>query len=79
MYSIDESTGRLTLLGIEPTRGQNPRNFGIDPTGTFVLAANSGSDTATTFRLNHETGKLIDIGQINEVPAAVCLKMVVVN
>ena len=79
MYSIDESTGRLTLLGIEPTQGENPRNFGIDPTGTFVLAGNSGSDTATTFRLDHETGKLIDIGQINEVPAAVCLKMVVVD
>ena len=79
MYEIDESTGRLTMIGIELTRGENPRNFGIDPTNTFVLVGNQSTDTVTTFRLDHETGKLIDIGQVNEVPAAVCLKMVVVD
>lgn len=79
MYEVDASTGRLSLIGIESTRGENPRNFGIDPTGTFVLVGNQSTDTVTTFRLDHATGRLIDIGQIAEVPAAVCLKMVVAD
>ncbi|MCS6863066.1 MAG: lactonase family protein, partial [Abditibacteriales bacterium] len=34
IYSIDQNTGRLSLVNIVSTQGKTPRNFGIDPTGT---------------------------------------------
>lgn len=38
IFAIDESTGRLTYVGHEPTQGKTPRNFAIDPTGTCAVA-----------------------------------------
>lgn len=73
MFAIDEETGRLRLLGCEPSRGEVPRNFNIDPSGTFLLAANSGSDTIVTFRIDPQTGLLAATGHVAEVPAAVCV------
>src|SRR5690606_24298690 len=49
MYAIDESTGKLTFLGTESTQGQIPRNFAIDPTGTWLLAANQNSNTVAAY------------------------------
>ena len=40
IFTIDEKTGKLTAAGHQKTRGKTPRNFGIDPTGTYVIACN---------------------------------------
>src|ERR1700722_1159280 len=45
IYAIDSATGALKNIGYEPTHGKIPRNFAIDPTGRFLLAANQDSDT----------------------------------
>ncbi|MGH9801545.1 MAG: lactonase family protein, partial [Blastocatellia bacterium] len=45
IFSIDEGTGKLTLVGHESTRGNWPRNFGIDPTGQFLLVGNQNSNS----------------------------------
>jgi 6-phosphogluconolactonase len=73
MYAIDPSTGRLVLLGHEPTQGRTPRNFAIDPTGTWLLAANQGSGNVVVFRVNRETGKLQSVGHAVAVPTPVCV------
>jgi 6-phosphogluconolactonase len=75
-FSIEERTGKLSLIGHEPTRGKTPRNFAIDPTGTFLLVANQASDSITTFRLDLRTGNLGFTGHVAEVPSPVCLKLV---
>ena len=72
IFGADEATGRLTLLGHEPTRGQWPRSFVIDPSGTFLLAANQKSDSVVSFRLDPQTGGLTPLHQI-EVPKPVCV------
>ena len=76
IFAIDEGTGKLTHIGHQPTQGKTPRNFAIDPTGTFLLAANQDSDSVVTFRIDAQTGTLMPTGQVTEVPAPVCLKMV---
>ena len=38
--AIDETTGNLTLLNSQPTRGAAPCHLVVDPTGKNVLAAN---------------------------------------
>jgi 6-phosphogluconolactonase len=63
----------LTPVGHQSTGGKTPRNFGIDPTGSFVLAANQSSDSVVVFRVDQQSGKLTQAASI-EVPTPVCVK-----
>ncbi len=74
IFSIDQKTGRLTLVGHQPVNGKTPRNFAIDPTGNFVLVANQDSDNITIFKRDKQTGKLTATGKEITVSMPVCLK-----
>jgi len=76
IYKIDQSTGRLSCIGHESTRGKTPRNFDIDPAGNFLLAANQDSDTIVTFGIDPQSGALRATGQVTEVPTPVCVKII---
>ncbi len=75
-YMIDSSTGKLTIVDIEPTQGKNPRNFVVDPTGGFLLAENGDSNSIVIFRIDPSTGKLDPTGQSVTVPKPVCIRMI---
>lgn len=72
VYAIDAATGRLTLVGHEPTQGKTPRHFAVDPSGRWLLAENQGSDSVVVFRIDAASGRLEPTGQAIEVPAPVC-------
>lgn len=55
-FSIDNADGQLKLKTCFSTGGKEPRDFGIDPTGCWLLAANQESDNVVPFRLNPVTG-----------------------
>lgn len=74
MFAIDEPTGKLTFLGVEPIRGKTPRNFVIDPSGKYLLAGGQDSNTVTVFSIDQSTGKLSFTGHTLDVPAPVCLR-----
>ena len=74
MFSINQETGELTLLGHRPVKGQTPRNFAIDPSGTFLLVANQNSSNVLTFRIDPVNGLLTETGQETSIPSPVCLK-----
>jgi 6-phosphogluconolactonase len=48
-------------------------DFAIDPTGSFLLAANQDSDTVVVFRVDREAGALVPVGQPVPVPRPVCV------
>ncbi|SHG20610.1 6-phosphogluconolactonase [Fodinibius roseus] len=73
IYEIDQDSGKLSLVGHEPTRGGHPRNFMIDRRGTYVLVANMDDDNIVVFERDKETGELNYTGQQIEVPMPVCL------
>ncbi len=75
IFSINETTGRLTLVGFQPTGGKTPRNFLIDPTGQYLLVANQNTDNIVVFKRNLQTGLLQPAGKEIKVPKPVCLKM----
>ena len=75
IFAVDAETGKLKMVGIEPTQGKNPRNFGIDPTGAILLAANGDSGTIVVFRIDAQSGALEPTGQSVGVPKPVCIKM----
>ncbi len=73
IWSVDAESGALSLVGHESTRGEGPRNFTIDPTGSWLIAANERSDTVVTFRRDQESGMLTATGQPVEVPTPVAV------
>ena len=75
-FSIDPVKGTLRLKDEYPTMGKTPRNFAIDPTGKFLLAANQESNNIVIFRIDATTGALSPTGEIAEAPAPVCITFV---
>jgi len=73
IYAVEEATGKLSVVGHEPTQGKNPRNFVIDPTGSFLFVANQDSDTIVNFQIDTHTGQLNYRAHIR-IPKPVCLK-----
>jgi 6-phosphogluconolactonase len=57
----------LSPVGWEPTLGETPRFFALDPTGALLYAANQDSDTIVAFRVDRRTGRLAPTGQVVEV------------
>lgn len=76
VFSIDETSGKLSPVEHESTQGDTPRNFTIDPSGKFLLAANQDTDTVVSFWIHQETGELISTGHMAEIPTPVCLKII---
>ena len=66
-FKIDQSSGELTRVDVEPTLGEIPRGFGIDPSGKFIVAGHQKTDKVTVFKINQKDGSLEFTG--NEVEA----------
>ena len=73
IYSIDETSGELTFVNREHTRGGHPRNFAIDQRGDFLFAANRDDDNIVLFERNRDTGELMYTGSEAVVPRVVCV------
>jgi 6-phosphogluconolactonase len=50
------SDGRLTLAGSNSCGGDWPRNFVIDPSGSFILVGNQKSGNISLFEIDEKTG-----------------------
>jgi 6-phosphogluconolactonase len=53
---------------------KTPRNFGVDPSGKYVLVANQDGDSVVVFAVDASTGMLKPTGHKIEVPKPVCVK-----
>lgn len=74
--AFDAETRGLEIVEIVPTGGKEPRNFALDPSSEWLLAANQESDTITVFRRDAETGRLTATGASIESPTPVMLLFV---
>lgn len=75
LFKIDEESGKLHPLGYQSTMGNMPRNFCIDPSGNYLLAANQGTGNIVIFKRDKNTGSLSYTGEQIFIPQPVCLKM----
>ncbi|MDA0837106.1 MAG: lactonase family protein [Planctomycetota bacterium] len=73
VYAMDQETGALERIQIEPTLGGHPRHIGIDPTGTFFIAANRDNNNLVSFTIDQETGRLTPTGHQTSAPTPVCV------
>jgi 6-phosphogluconolactonase len=65
--------GKLKFLERTSTFGNGPRNFSIDPSGNFLLAANQRSNEIIIFKRDKITGSLTDTRKKIELCSPVCL------
>jgi 6-phosphogluconolactonase len=75
IFSINAKTGMLTPKGYQSTEGKTPRNFIIDPTGKYLLAANQNTNNIVVFKRDPKTGLITKTGEEIKVPKPVCLQM----
>lgn len=73
-FRLDDSTGSLTHLGNTPSGGRIPRDFNIDPSGRWLLAAHQDSHHVVVFEINQATGDLKATAGQRRVGGAVCVK-----
>lgn len=74
VFSVEASTGALTLDQVVSTEGDWPRNFSLHPSGQWLLVANQRSNSVVVFGLDRETGRLTPTRQRIAIPSPVCLK-----
>ena len=72
-YAIDPASGELALLGHTTDGIDFPRNFAIDPTGTWLYVCNQQGDSIVQFAIDPATGGLTATGQVTETPTPVCI------
>jgi len=69
-----EETGTLAFVQHVPTEGDWPRDFTLDPTETFLIAANQNSGNLVLYLRNPSSGRLTLLQADIAVPDPVCVK-----
>lgn len=64
VFKVDQSSGAMSLVGIQSCGGDWPRAFAIDPSGEFILVANKRSDQVSVMKIDYATGLFNKVGEI---------------
>ena len=79
IFNVDETNGKLGIVGFQSTLGKTPRNFNFDPSGNYLLVGNQDSDEIVIFERNLKSGLLEDTKKRIAVGKPVCLKWAAVE
>lgn len=71
-YRVEED-GRLTLLEVQSTGGEIPRDFAFTPDGKFLIAANQDTNDLVVFRVDGETGHMTEVSRLDNIFTATCV------
>ena len=74
VFSIHPQSGRLTFTGTFDTKGKVPRDFEIDPSGRFLLAANQATGNLVSFKIDQQTGMPSPTGFNLSAGTPTCIK-----
>lgn len=72
IFAVGEN-GDLKPVADEWTRGNYPRSFAFDPSGSFLYCCNQRADHVTVFRVDRKTGLLAFTGQYVPVGNPSCV------
>ncbi len=73
VFGFHPQKNQLEFVEHESVRGAWPRNFNIDPSGRWLLAAGQHSNTLAVFEINQNTGELTYARQIANLPDPICV------
>jgi len=60
-YTIDSSSGGLSIIGSPVAAGASPNSIAVDFQGQYVYVTNSGANTISGYSINPNTGALTEI------------------
>jgi 6-phosphogluconolactonase len=72
IFTVDQKSGKLTIIAQEPVKGENPRNFTLSPDEDYLLVANQNTQNIVSFKRDKNSGKLTYTDQI-QAHTPVCL------
>jgi len=72
-FEVNKDGDRLKKLNTASTNGHGPRDFDLDPSEKYVIAANQDSNDLTIFRRKANKGILTDLGNNISIPECVCV------
>ncbi|MGC6768542.1 lactonase family protein [Enterococcus sp. LJL128] len=73
VFSVNESGDTIALVQLISTEGDFPRDFDLNATEDFVVAANQNTDNLTLYRRDQENGLLTMIQKDIFAPECVCV------
>jgi len=79
VFAIDSSAGTLSDVEQVSPGGTMPRNFAIDPTGSYLFSGNELSGTVTVFHIDSSSGRLTPTSTVLKIDVPVCIKFVPVQ
>jgi 6-phosphogluconolactonase len=79
VYSIDNDTGMIERTETVPLDGKTPRDFAIDPGGTWLWDANQDSDNVVLYKIDQQRGGLLPAGIALKIPAPTCVAFVPIS
>lgn len=79
VYSIDSDTGMIEQTETVPLDGKTPRDFAIDPGGTWLWDANQDSDNIVLYKIDQQRGGLLPAGITLKIPAPTCVVFVPIS
>jgi 6-phosphogluconolactonase len=71
---FDSDNETLEIIGRQKSLGKNPRDINLDPTGTWLLAANQDSDSIAIFKVDKNTGMIKPEHLVENIKSPVCLE-----
>ena len=79
IFAIDPDKGTLTLVDQTLTGDIMPRNFAIDPTGSYLLVAHQYGNSVIVFKLDRATGRMTKTGNEIKLDVPVCIAFVPIH
>jgi 6-phosphogluconolactonase len=76
VFSIDPQNGTLSEVEQIPPGGTMPRNFALDPTGSYLFSANELSGNVLLLRVDSTTGRLSPTNTDLKIDVPVCIVFV---
>jgi 6-phosphogluconolactonase len=73
IFKIDNVSKQIELVSHQSTLGKTPRDFNIDSTGKWLIAANQDSNTLIAFEINQQIGTLEPKSKVDsDTPVNIC-------
>jgi 6-phosphogluconolactonase len=73
VFSIDQASGKLTLIEIVPSGAKTPRNFELSPDGKWLVCGHQDAPLLTVFAVEANTGQLTRTPHTAAVDSCVCV------
>lgn len=79
IYSINQKTCMLNLVGRAPSLGRSSRTFEIDPSGNWLFSTGQASNEIIVFKRDQQTGDLSPAGQKLEIDKPSLVKFILIE